>query len=89
MANHPSALKRERQSQKRRQQNRTVASSVKTAVRKALAAINDKDAETTQQRLKAATASINRAASKGVLPKKRASRKISRLAKKANQALSQ
>ena len=88
MANHASALKRERQSQKRRKQNRTATSSVKTAVRKAISAMAEKDGNMAQESVRAATAALNRAASKGVIPKKRASRKVSRLAKKANKALS-
>jgi len=88
VANHASALKRERQSQKRRKQNRTATSSVKTAVRKAISAMAEKDGNMAQESVRAATAALNRAASKGVIPKKRASRKVSRLAKKANKALS-
>ncbi len=87
MANHPSALKRNRQSKKRRQRNRTISSAVKTALKKALVAIDEKDGQS-QKKLQEATSTLDRAAAKGVLPKKRASRKISRLTKKAHQALS-
>jgi len=87
VANHPSALKRDRQSQKRRNRNRTIGSGVKTAVKKILTAITEKS-DDTPKKLQEATAALNRAASKGVLPKKRASRKISRLTKKTNKAFS-
>ncbi|MFQ5597299.1 MAG: 30S ribosomal protein S20 [Nitrospiria bacterium] len=89
MANHPSALKRERQSQKRRERNRSVSSKVKTAIKKTDIAMSQKEASTIKTCLREATALLDRAASKGVLPKKRVSRKISRLAKKANKVISE
>jgi small subunit ribosomal protein S20 len=88
VANHPSALKRERQSKKRKDRNRGTLSSVRTAVKKVQAALSEKNAELAKTALKEATSSLDGAASKGILPKKRASRKISRLAARVNKYLS-
>lgn len=88
MANHPSALKRERQAQKRRQRNRGVLSSVRTAIKKVQTALSEKNSDRVKAALKEATSSIDGAASKGVIPAKRASRKISRLAARVNKFLS-
>ncbi|MFQ5588669.1 MAG: 30S ribosomal protein S20 [Nitrospiria bacterium] len=87
MANHPSALKRERQARKRRLRNRSVSSAVKTSIKKVEAALAEKETEAVAATLKAATSSLDRAASKGVIPKGRAARKISRLTAKANELL--
>jgi len=88
LANHPSALKRERQSQKRRKRNRAVASTVKTAIKKLSAAISEEASEPIKNHLQSAISTLDRAGIKGVIPKKRASRKISRLTLRANKALS-
>jgi len=88
LANHPSALKRVRQSEKRRTRNRAVASTVKTAIKKLTTAITEDAGEPIQTHLEGAIATLNRAGSKGVIPKKRASRKVSRLTLRANKALS-
>ncbi|MFQ5580362.1 MAG: 30S ribosomal protein S20 [Nitrospiria bacterium] len=88
MANHPSALKRERQANKRRDRNRAINSSIRTAVKKVHKAISEKDSGTAKTSLHDATSILDRAASKGVIPGKRASRRISRLAAKVNAVLS-
>ena len=88
MANHPSALKRERQAQKRRLRNRAVNSAVRTAIKKVTAAIAASEADAVKNTLKEATSMLDRAASKGVIPKGRVSRKISRLTVKANRVIS-
>lgn len=85
MANHKSALKRNRQSQVRRERNRINRSRVKTAVKKVDAAIEiEGSAEKAREALVAAVPVIERAANKGAFHKKTASRKISRLTKKVN-----
>ncbi|RKH26557.1 30S ribosomal protein S20 [Corallococcus sicarius] len=83
MANTKSAEKRYRQSLKRRARNVNVRSSVKDAVKSAREAIASKDGTKTTDALKAASKTLNKAASKGVLHKRTASRRISRLAKAA------
>ncbi len=81
MANHKSAEKRARQSEKRREHNMIVRSATRTSVKKALEIIAS---ATTREQALAALAqgerALQKAASKGVLPKERASRKTARLA---------
>ena len=87
MANHPSALKRERQSRKRRLRNRAATSAIKTSVKKLTAALSDSGAaDAVKAAFTAAVSTLDRAAGKGIIPKKRASRKVSRLARQVNQA---
>jgi small subunit ribosomal protein S20 len=80
VANHPSAEKRNRQRIKRTLRNRSVASAVRTHVKNVRAAVAAKDAKAAQAALKAATVAIDKASSKGVVPKRTASRTVSRLA---------
>jgi len=85
LANHKSALKRNRQSIIRRDRNRTNRSKVKTVIKKIDAAIEvEGSVEKAQDALKTAVPIIERAAGKGAFHKKTASRKISRLTKKVN-----
>ena len=85
MANHKSALKRNRQSLVRRERNRMNRSRVKTAVKKVTTAIEvEGSVEKAQAALVAAVPVIERAAVKGAYHKKTASRKISRLTKRVN-----
>ena len=84
MANHKSALKRNRQSLVRRDRNRANRTKVKTAVKKIDAAIEVESLEQARDALVAAVPIIERAAVKGAFHKKTASRKISRLTKKVN-----
>ncbi|MCX8044964.1 MAG: 30S ribosomal protein S20 [Desulfobacterota bacterium] len=87
MATHVSALKRHRQSLRRRARNRAVKSQMKTAIKGFLTAVAaQNDPALIQAALSKATSAIATAASKGVLHKRTAARKISRLAKKAHAA---
>ena len=81
MANHNSAIKRDRQNKKQRARNRQVRSTARTAAKKVQAIT---EPESAAEMLRTATKVIDKAASKGVLKKKTASRKISRLAKQVN-----
>lgn len=87
MANTRSAEKRNRQSQKRRARNLGVRTSVKTAVKKAREAIATKDPVKAKEALREATTMINKAASKGVLHARNASRRIGRLAHALNTSI--
>lgn len=81
MANVKSAEKRARQNDKRRERNSALRAKAKTEAKKALTAITA--ASSRDEALKALSEgerAIQKAASKGVLPKERASRKVSRLA---------
>ncbi len=88
MANHKSALKRNRQSLLRRSRNRANKTRVKNAIKAVDAAIQEKSAEKAQEALIAAVPVIQRAAVKGAIHKKNASRKVSRLTKRVNVFLS-
>ncbi|MBS2015497.1 MAG: 30S ribosomal protein S20 [Deltaproteobacteria bacterium] len=79
MANHPSAEKRNRQRQKRTARNRAVSSSVRTLVKRVRTALHAKDKAAASTALQAATVALDKAASKGVVHPKAASRTISRL----------
>ena len=80
MANTPSAKKRVRQIQRKTEVNKARKSRIKTFVRKVEEAIQSKDVKSAVESLKLAQPEIMRGVSKGVLHKKTASRKISRLA---------
>jgi small subunit ribosomal protein S20 len=79
MANHPSAQKRNRQRVKCTRRNRAVRSLVRKIVRQARAAIAAGSADAPVLVRKAQSA-LDRAASRNVLPSRRASRLGSRLA---------
>ncbi len=85
MANHKSALKRARQSEVRRLRNMGYKTRSKNIVKEVRAAVTENDKEQAIEKLKKATAIIQKSASKGVFHKKKASRKISRLARQINQ----
>ncbi len=79
MANHRSALKRHRQSEKKRIRNTSIKSAIKTNTRNVREAVSSGDAEKAGASLKIAISSLDGAVSKGVLHRNNASRKISRL----------
>ncbi len=87
MANTKSALKRYRQSLKRRERNIFWNSASKGAVKKARAAIAEKDPEKITKSLREAEKLLRKAAAKGVIHPRNASRRISRLATAAAAAL--
>jgi len=82
-----SAIKRAKQAEKRRLRNSHYKSTMKTYIKKALSAIENKEIDTIDANLRAAISYINKTASKGVIHKNTAARKISRLTKKANTVL--
>ena len=84
MATHKSAEKRMRQNEKRRLRNASVKTHVKTRIKGVLSALEEKDQEKSRTALLSAVKVIDAAASKGVLHKNNAARKISRLTKKVN-----
>jgi small subunit ribosomal protein S20 len=78
-----SAEKRNRQAQKRRARNVQVRTSVKSAVKRARELVGKGDAATTRSAVDEAVRSLGKAASKGVIHKNAASRRIGRLMKAA------
>jgi small subunit ribosomal protein S20 len=79
VANHPSAEKRNRQRVKRTLRNRGVASTVRTLVKRVRTALHAKDQAAASTALKVAVVALDKAATKGVVHPKAASRTISRL----------
>ncbi len=73
-----------RQSEKRRMENVSTKSSVKTQIKKVLGTIEAKDLEKSKEELYSTAKAINKAASDGVIHKNNAARKVSRLTKKVN-----
>ena len=86
MANIASAEKRNRQRAKRRARNLSHLTPMRTYVKRALAALETKDAGKIAAAIKLAVRQIDKAAQKGVIKKETASRKISRLARAARVA---
>ncbi len=84
MANHASARKRNRQSQKRKVANHSRRAEIRTLVRKVREAITGGDAEAARTSLHAASVAIAKAASKGNLHSANAARRTSRLAKQVS-----
>jgi small subunit ribosomal protein S20 len=78
MANHPSAQKRNRQRVKRTLRNKGVTSAVRTTLKKARTAIADGDKAATEM-VRDAVSALSRAAAKGALHKKAASRTTARI----------
>jgi len=84
MIRHKSTEKRARQNKKQYHQNRAIKSSMKTGIKNLLAVLEAKNGEEGALLLKKVTSTISKAASKGVIHSKTASRRISRLTKRAN-----
>jgi small subunit ribosomal protein S20 len=79
MANHASAEKRNRQRIKKTAQNRAIKSALRTEIKKARAAVKAGPADATTN-VRTAVSALDRAAAKGAIPSKRASRLKGRLA---------
>ncbi len=82
-----SVLKRIRQNEKRRLRNQSWQTRIKTSIKKVEEALEKKEKEIIQNLLQEAIKIISKAASKGIIHKNNASRKISRLMKKVNSTL--
>ena len=79
MANSPSAKKRAKQAENRRQHNASLRSMVRTSIKKVVRAIEAKDAEAAKAEFAAAVPVIDRMADKGIIHKNKAARHKSRL----------
>lgn len=82
MANHPSVIKRQRQSEKQHEINRAVKSALKTAAKKVEQAADEKNGESAKSELVKMMKAFDKAASSGVMHRNTASRKIGRLSAK-------
>ena len=81
MANIKSAIKRNRQNEKRAEANKVVRSQMRTFTKKALAAAGTDESDAS---LRLAIKHIDKAATKGIIHKNNTSRKKSRLTKAVN-----
>jgi len=81
VANHPSALKRHRQSRKRRTANLAAKSKLRSQIRKVREAVADGNADAAAEQLKVASVALAKASSKGLLHPRNASRRTGRLAR--------
>ena len=79
MPNIKSAIKRSKQTIKKNERNRKLRSALRTEIKKFVYLIDNKKAEEGSTLLASIHRSIDKAQSKGILPKKRASRFKSRL----------
>jgi small subunit ribosomal protein S20 len=84
LANHKSALKRARQNEIKRIRNRAVKTRVKKVVKNIRLSLEERSSDTATDQLNTAKSIIDKAAKKGVIHKKTAARKISRLSKRVN-----
>jgi len=82
LANIKSAIKRNRQNEKRRVHNRVYRGSARTYVRKALDAIESGDVEASREATMQAVKALDKAAQKGIIHKNNAARRKGRLMKK-------
>ena len=82
MANIKSQIKRNRQNEKRRMRNKSVKSSLKTAIRKFHVSVDAGDAAATEALLRDASRKLDKAVSKGVIHKNQAANRKSAIAKR-------
>ena len=85
MANTASAKKRIRQNAKRRTRNQVWRTRARTHIKRARVALEQDPAEAAQAAVQLAVRELDRAASKGVIHKRNASRRKSRLMKQLQQ----
>ena len=85
-AKHKTVFKRVRQNKKRAQRNKAVRTRIKNVTQELRDRVESGEAsqEEIQSALLKATRTLDKAASKGVIPKQRASRRISRLTRYVN-----
>ncbi len=84
MANHKSAVKRNKQNAVRSARNTHIRSTMRTYVKQVRDAVSAGDVEAAKTAIERALPYIDKAATKGVIHKATASRKISRLTKLVN-----
>jgi small subunit ribosomal protein S20 len=84
VATHASAMKRARQSEKRRQRNVSVKSALKTYTKKVLQSVAAKNPEEARKALACAIPAFQKASLKKVVHQRTAARKISQLTRKVN-----
>ena len=88
MANHKSAIKRARQNEIRRLRNKSVKTRIKTIVKDVRSSAKETSDTDMSAKISAVQSVFDKASKKGVIHKRTAARKISRLAKLTNSASS-
>jgi small subunit ribosomal protein S20 len=86
VANIKSQIKRVKTNEKRRQRNKSVRSSVRTAVRRFREAVEAGDTEKATELQRAAAKALDKAAGKGVIHKNQAANRKSAMAKRVTTA---
>ena len=86
MANIKSQIKRNKTNERRAVANKAVRTALKTSTKKVRTAVADGDAEAALARSREAARALDKAASRGVIHKRTAARRKSRLAKAASSA---
>lgn len=84
MANHKDAAKRNRQNQKKRNQNRQYRTRMRNQIKSVRTAVENGDVATATEQLRNTVSIIQHLAGKGVLHKRQAARRISRLHQAVN-----
>ena len=84
MANIKSQIKRVKTNEKRRQRNKSVKSSVRTAVRRFREAVEAGDQAVIVERQRFASKALDKAASKGVIHQNQAANKKAAMARRVN-----
>jgi small subunit ribosomal protein S20 len=82
LANHKSAIKRIRTSERRRVRNRVFISRARTEVKKARVEIENNDLPASREAVLMALRTLDKAATKGIIHKNNAARRKSRLMKR-------
>ena len=88
MANIKSQIKRNRQNKKRAERNKTVRTALKTSTKKVRTAIGTEDAEAATAQQREAARALDKEVAKGIVHKRTAARRKSRLAKAASSVAS-
>jgi small subunit ribosomal protein S20 len=86
LANHKSAIKRARQNEIRRLRNKGTKTKIKSIVKDLRSSVGEASGEETKVKMNTVQSVIDKASKKGVIHKRTAARKISRLTKLANSA---
>jgi small subunit ribosomal protein S20 len=89
MANIKSQIKRNKQNEKRAERNKAVRTALKTSTKKIRTAVDAGDVEEAQARQRDTARSLDKAVAKGIVHKRTAARRKSRLAKAASSVASE
>jgi small subunit ribosomal protein S20 len=84
VATHKSAIKRQKQAEKKHEINKSAKSMLKTLAKKVELAVEAKNADAAKEAMVKAMKAYDKAASQGILHRSTASRKISRLSTKVS-----